>query len=92
MSPRFCTLWSLKMALIQSADLISIGSKLRIAGFAVPVPGEGKIEKITTDSGLCSGKGKVVNGLLIGTPTDKEAMSCYDVRQAILSVAALLAR
>jgi len=76
MTLRFCTLWSMKMALWQSADLIHIGSPLRIAGFAEPVSGKGRIEKIATDSEHCSGKGKIVNGLLLGSPAEREVRPC----------------
>lgn len=76
MSPRFCTLWSMQIALRQSAGLIRIGSKLRIAGFAETVKEKGRIEKITTDSDPCSGKGKIVNGLLLGSPADRKVLSC----------------
>lgn len=76
MTPRFCTLWSFKMALWHSADLIHIGSSIRVAGFAVPEAGAGKIANIVTDSGECTGKGKIVHGLLVGSPNDRRALQC----------------
>jgi hypothetical protein len=70
MSNRFCTLWSVKTALNQSAALIRAGSHLRIAGLAVREEGVGKIEKISVDSEkcACAGQGKIINGFLIGAP------------------------
>lgn len=71
MNHRYMTLWSMKTALVQSVELIRRTSHLRIAGFAVPTKGVGRIEKIAVDSSLCAcfGHGKVINGFLIGVPT-----------------------
>jgi hypothetical protein len=70
MTTRYLTLWSLKSALHHSATLIRMDSHLRIAGLAMPEEGVGKTIKIAVDSDKCScaGQGKVIFGMLIGTP------------------------
>lgn len=76
MAPQFITPQCVQSVLWQTATLLRLHSHIRVAAFSTPEPGQGKSAPIVSDSELCSGKGKIAHGLLIGLPSDMEALKC----------------
>lgn len=70
MSTQYCTLQSVKTALLNSRSLIANQSHLRVAGFSRPEMGTGSHKLIAINSDECSGtgEGRLADGVLIGLP------------------------